>query len=43
MTATIIILAMSLGLIIPKTIVDYLSNRSTLAKVMGSAEHVNAH
>jgi uncharacterized membrane protein YjjB (DUF3815 family) len=43
MTATIIILAMSLGLIIPKMIVDCLSNRSTQAKVMGSAEHVNAH
>jgi uncharacterized membrane protein YjjP (DUF1212 family) len=42
MTASIIILAMSFGLIIPKMIVDYLSNRSTKAKIMGAVEHVNA-
>jgi uncharacterized membrane protein YjjP (DUF1212 family) len=42
MTASIIILAMSLGLIIPKMIVDHLGNRSTQANVMGAAEHVNA-
>jgi uncharacterized membrane protein YjjB (DUF3815 family) len=42
MTASIIILAMSLGLIIPKLIVDYISNRSTQTKIIGAAEHVNA-
>ena len=42
MTASIVILAMSLGLIIPKMIVDYLSNRSTRTKIVGAGEHVNA-
>jgi uncharacterized membrane protein YjjP (DUF1212 family) len=41
MTASMIILAMSLGLIIPKMIVDHLGSRSAHAKIMGAAEHVN--
>ncbi len=42
MTAAVIILAMSFGLIIPKIIVDHLSERSTQTKILGAAEHVNA-
>jgi len=42
MTAMIIILAMSLGLIIPKLIIDYVANRSTLTKTVGMVEHANA-
>ncbi len=42
MTAAVIILAMSFGLIIPKMIVDHLSRRSIQAKILGAAEHVNA-
>jgi uncharacterized membrane protein YjjB (DUF3815 family) len=42
MTALIVILAMSLGLIIPKMMVDHLGNRATQTKLVGAAEHVNA-
>jgi uncharacterized membrane protein YjjP (DUF1212 family) len=42
MTAAIVILAMSLGLVVPKMIIDHLGSRSTQAKITGAAEHVNA-
>jgi uncharacterized membrane protein YjjP (DUF1212 family) len=40
--ALTIILAMSLGLTVPKMVLDYLSSRSTQDKIMGAAEHVSA-
>jgi uncharacterized membrane protein YjjP (DUF1212 family) len=41
MNATTIILAMSLGVIIPKMIVDYFGDRVAQTKSLGAAEHVN--
>jgi uncharacterized membrane protein YjjP (DUF1212 family) len=41
MIASIIILAMSLGLVVPKMIIDWLSDQSTQMKTMGRAEHVD--
>jgi uncharacterized membrane protein YjjB (DUF3815 family) len=41
LTAATVILAMSLGLIVPKMIVDYLGSRSTQSGIVGAAEHVN--
>jgi uncharacterized membrane protein YjjP (DUF1212 family) len=42
MTALIIILAMSLGLIVPRIIIEYLGNRSTQTKIRKAAENVNS-
>jgi uncharacterized membrane protein YjjP (DUF1212 family) len=42
MIALIIIVAMSLGLIIPKMIVDYIIDRSKQTEILGAVEHVNA-
>jgi hypothetical protein len=41
-TASIIIVAMSLGLVVPKMIIDTIGNRSRRAEMGGAAEHVNA-
>jgi uncharacterized membrane protein YjjB (DUF3815 family) len=41
MTASIIILAMSLGLVVPKMIIDWLSDQSTQTRLMGTGEHVD--
>jgi uncharacterized membrane protein YjjB (DUF3815 family) len=42
MIASTIVLAMSLGLVIPKLIIDSVANRSIRTHVVGAAEHVKA-
>jgi len=42
MTATMIILAMTFGLIVPKLVIDYFADRPTNAKFKGAAQHGNA-
>lgn len=42
MTAMIIILAMSAGLIVPKMVMDYFGDRSTQTKSLEAKEHANA-
>ena len=42
MTAAIIILAMGLGLIIPKLVIDYFGNQSEQAKIVAAVGQVNA-
>jgi uncharacterized membrane protein YjjP (DUF1212 family) len=41
-TASIIVLAMSFGLIVPKMFIDYLSDQTTHAKLIGASQHANS-